>query len=138
MGSLFGLGVEEWVLMGLVVKDIAKVCAQLLLEGFKLLLVDDLHKVLIIKIIDEIEVLELDDHGTTLVDKIFIVVVVTFDVFTLEVSVVVQVILVMLILFDVEVFFVVGDLFGVHGFDLVRGLNLGSHLNVKLKIKNLL
>ena len=134
MGSLFGLGVEEWVLMGLVVEDIAKVCAQLLLEGLKLLLVDDLHKVLIIKIIDEIEVLELDDHGATLVDKIFIVVVVTFDVFTLEVSVVVQVICVVLILLDVEVFVVVGDLFAVHGFDLARGLCSSSHLIVKLKI----
>ena len=124
--------------MGLVVEDIAKVGAQLLLEYFKLLLVDDLHKVLIIKVVDEIEVLELDDHGTTLVDEIRVLVVVTFDVFTLEVFVVVQVILVMLILFDVEVLVVVGDLFGVHGFDLVRGLMIGSHLNVKLKIKNLL
>ena len=115
--------------MSLVVEDITNVEAQLLLEHLTVFLRNDHIKVKII------EVLELDDHGSTIVDETLIFVVVTFDVGTLEVLVVVQVIGVLFIFLGVFIDVAVCDLGRIDSGNL-GGLSILSHLIVK--IKNLL
>ena len=123
--SLAVLGVEKWVLMSLVVEDITNVEAQLLLEHLTVFLRNDHIKVKII------EVLELDDHGSAIVGETLIFVVVTFDVGTLEVRVVVQVIVVLLMVSDVFLV-VAGGLLGCVDSGNLSGVSVWSHLIVKI------
>ena len=97
--------------MSLVVEDVTNGHAQLFLENLSVLLRNDLVKLIIV----EIEVLELDDHGATLVDEIIVFVVVTFDIDTVERSVIVEVIGHLRMVLNVLVSVAVSDLFGVHG-----------------------